>query len=428
MTFVSELKRRKVFQVAAVYLVVAWLIMQVVDVVNEPLNLPDWFDTVAILLLAIGFPIAVIASWAFDLTPEGVVKDQGTVQSGGRRMEYVFMGLLVVAVGTLLYREFTPPEQAVEAVAEEAQRDVLPNSIAVLPFENLSPDPDDEYFAAGIHDELLTQLAKVGDLMVIARTSVLGYPNSGKTIEEIAGELNVETVMEGTVRYAGNLVRITAQLIDPITGGHLWAETYEREFSVESMFAIESDIATNIAMALEAELLPSEQRDIATPVTTSTRALLLYLRALEMMASLSGSATEEGRAQLHRYLDEAILADPEFALAHALKASDFATAMFVSGEGEIRDDLERSVFEQARRALELDPNVGLAHAALATVHRVYGRSEERREALERAIELSPNDPEVLSDWANFVSNMGQHDEAIATAQRVAELAPSSGHL
>ena len=147
--------------------------MQVVDVVNEPLSLPDWFDTVAIMIVAIGFPIAVIVSWAFDLTPEGVVRDQGdavAVRSGGRRIEYVFTGLLVIAVGTLLYREFTPPEQPVQVVAEEAQREVLPNSVAVLPFDNLSPDPDNAYFAAGIHDTILNELAKISDLNVIART------------------------------------------------------------------------------------------------------------------------------------------------------------------------------------------------------------------------------------------------------------------
>ncbi len=158
MSLVSELKRRKVVQVAAVYLVVAWVIMQIVDVVNEPLNLPDWFDTVAIMLVAIGFPIAVILSWAFDLTPEGVVRDQGTnvaVQSGGGKFGYVLIGLVVIAAGWILYRvEINPSDQAVETVAEETERETLPNSIAVLPFDNLSPNADDAYFAAGLHDEI----------------------------------------------------------------------------------------------------------------------------------------------------------------------------------------------------------------------------------------------------------------------------------
>ncbi len=232
MSFVSELKRRKVFQVAAVYLVVAWLIMQVGDVVTEPLRLPEWFATVAILLVAIGFPIALITSWAFDLTPEGVMKDTGTnvaVQSSGRRIEYVFIGLLVVAVGTLLYREFTPPEQPGEVVTEESQREVLPNSVAVLPFENLTVDSEYAFFAPGVHDTILKELAKIRDMNVIARTSVLQYADGLTSIEQIAEDLRVQTVMEGSVQYAEGRVLVTAQLIDPSTNTHLWSESYDRE-------------------------------------------------------------------------------------------------------------------------------------------------------------------------------------------------------
>ena len=198
MSLLGEIKRRKVFQVAAVYLVVAWLIMQVVDVVSGPLLLPDLFARIVILVLAIGFPVALVLSWAFDLTPEGVVRDQGAgvaPQTSGRRTEYVFMGLLVIAVGTLLYREFSPSDQALEVVTEESRREVLPNSVAVLPFENLSLDPEDAFFATGIHEEVLNQLAKISDMNVIARTSVLRYADGQTPISEIAEALNVETVM-----------------------------------------------------------------------------------------------------------------------------------------------------------------------------------------------------------------------------------------
>ncbi len=410
MSFVSELKRRKVFQVAAVYLVVAWIIMQVVDVVNEPLRLPEWFATVAILLVAIGFPIALILSWAFDLTPDGVVKDQGTVTSSGRRIEYVFIGLLIVAVGWLSYREVGPTSPA-------ASGDVLPNSVAVLPFTNLSPDPDDEYFAAGIHDELLTQLTKISDLTVIARTSVLSYPGSGKSIEEIAEELNVETVMEGSVRYAGDLVRITAQLIDPATGGHLWAETYEREFSVETMFAIESDIAANIAMALEAELLPSELASIENSPTVSTEAYDLYLRA----RSLPEVSIYPETLPTHLgYLDQAISLDPSFALAYAEKAMRLVRS----------SDIERFAIaqENAEHALALDPDVGLAHLAIAHIERKLLNESAAREAYERAFQLSPREPEVLIEYSRFLAYVGEYSRAIELARQAIQIDPNSTGL
>ncbi len=432
MSFVSELKRRKVFQVAAVYLVVAWLIMQVVDVVNEPLRLPEWFATVAILIVAIGFPIALILSWAFDLTPEGVVKDQGTnivVQSSGRRMEYVFMGLLVIAVATLLYREFSPPEQVVEVVAEESQREVLPNSVAVLPFTNLSPDPDDEYFAAGIHEELLNQLVKIRDLTVISRTSVLKFPNSGKSVAEIAAELNVETIMEGTVRYGGDRVRITAQLIDPTTGGHLWSETYEYEFAVENIFTIESDIAVNIAMALEAELLPSERENIERIPTDFTEAYALYLRALAELGADTGlNVSEEARSEFHRYLDEAIEIDPNFALAYAEKSREYAYSLArdrrLSDETTIME-IENLVRQNAQNALALDHELGVAHAALAVIHRVNKRWAESRASYELALQSSPNDPSLLLDYMYFNFTVGQITEAVALGKQLVATDPSA---
>ena len=240
MSFLGEIKRRKVFQVAAVYLVVSWLIMQVIDVVNEPLNLPDWFDTAVIVALAIGLPIALILAWAFDVTPDGVVKDQGgheAEHSGGRRIEYVLIGLLAVAMVWVLYRvEIDPADQSIKLVADEAASDVLPNSIAVLLCDNLSPDPDNAYFAAGIHESTLNQLAKIRDLVVIARTSMLQYAEDPLPIPEIAKALKVATVMECSVRYANGRVLITAQLIDGRTGGHLWSDEFNRDLT--DVFAV----------------------------------------------------------------------------------------------------------------------------------------------------------------------------------------------
>ena len=279
MSFLGDIKRRKIFQVAAVYLVVAWLLIQVVATVETPLNLPDWADTLVILLLAIGFPITLVMSWGFNLTPEGLVKEgngDAPAASQSRRLEYVLIGLVVVALGWLVYRvEFDLGD------AVGVQRDgVLPNSIAVLPFNNLSLDPEDAFFAAGIHESTLNQLAKISDLIVIARTSVMQYEEDPPPIHEIAKALNVESIMEGSVRYADGRVLISAQLIDGRTGGHLWSDEFNRELT--DVFAVQAEVAQQIAMALQAQLLPDELARIENRPTESTEAYQHYLHALSM--------------------------------------------------------------------------------------------------------------------------------------------------
>ena len=244
MSFFTELKRRNVFKVGVAYVVATWLIAQVVNVVNEPLGLPAWFDTAVIYLLVDDY---LQYSNQAPVIPEAATSDSTS-----------------------------PP--APENRPAESVRGVLPNSVAVLAFENLSPDPDNAYFAAGIHEEVLNCLAKIKSLNVIARTTMLRYKDSGKGIEEIAKELNVKTVMEGSVRYASNRVRITAQLIDPESGAHLWSEAYERNF--DDVFAIQADIAENIANALKAEFSLAEQATIVNRPTTSSEAYSLYLQAI----------------------------------------------------------------------------------------------------------------------------------------------------
>jgi TolB-like protein len=433
MPLLEEIKRRKIFQVAAVYAVVAWLIIQIIDVIGEPLSLPGWLDTVVIVLLLTGFPIAVILAWAFDLTPDGVVRDQGTTMAGAphrRRIEYVLAGLLVVAVGWILYRlEFTPDEIETEIVAEESRRDVLPNSIAVLPLENLSPNPDDAFFAAGLHDELLNQLAKISDLNVIARTSVLRYADEReKSIPEIAEELRVEAVMEGTVRYGGNRVRITAQLIDGDTNTHLWSQTYESEFDAENIFAIESDMAMQIAAALEAKLLPRERASIEKLPTTSTEALTLYLRAKASITDLGPFMPAEEVSNFHRYLDGALASDPEFALVHAWKAYEYAFSIArtfpLSDDGAIARR-EALVRDHAESALELDPDLGFAYGALAWINVYRLHLAEAQADWKRAYELNPADPDIVVDYGYFNAATGQSARAIAMARQALDIAPNS---
>ena len=395
-------------QVAAVYLVVAWLTMQVVDVIAVPLRLPEWFPTVVIVFLAIGFPIALIISWAFNVTPAGVVRETDTVRSSsGRVIEYVLMGLVGIAVVWLLYRtEFgqAPSPSEAQPVAEVAAPDVLPNSIAVLPFANLSPDPDNAYFAAGIHDSILNELAKIRDMHVISRTTMVRYTDTEKSMSEIADELRVETVMEGSIQYANGRVLVTAQLIDAQTDAHLWSDNYNEDFS--DIFAIQADIATRIAEKLQAQVSPQEQQSIQAQMTSSPEAYTYYLQAITL-GGLDISPADD-IPEFHALLDKAIDADPNFARAYAMKARLYAG----------RRDGDSLASEYGQKALELDPDLGLAHYALAVNHMSRMRDDQARQGFEIALSLSPNDMIIIDDAARYYVTVGDLDLAIRLASKL----------
>jgi len=415
-SFLAEIRRRKVFQVAAVYAVVAWLIIQIVATIEQPLQLPEWFDTVAIVLLAMGFPITLIASWAFDVTPQGVVRDHGLVRSKGRGIEYVLIGLLVVAVGWIAYRESSLSSTA----------GVLPNSIAVLPCDNFSPSPDNAYFAPGFHVELLNQLAKIRDLNVIARKSVLQYADAARSITDIARELDVGSVMECSVSYAEGRVAIAAQLSDAATGVSLWSNSYNREFA--NVFDIQADIATAIAVALEAELMPEERRRIEIRPTLSLDAYAAYLQAMEILATTACIAPDmnatcnvwfEGESTLENvrdFLDEAISLDDQFALAYAQRAG-------VSIALTEAPDVTRAY---AERAVALDSNLGWPYALIGNSYRNEWQIDEARTNWEKAYQLSPNDPEILKTYGLFLSYVGEHDQALELQKRALDLDPEGG--
>lgn len=416
---------------AVVYAVVAWLIAQIIAVVNEPLNLPDWFDTVLMVLLIIGFPIALVLTWAFEVTPEGVQPTRSAEQGGlqvmalGRsRFDYAIIGLLVVAVGWLIFRtEFdaSGPDAPLPPVAVlPAEPQVLHNSIAVLPFENLSPNPDDTYFAAGMHEEVLNQLAKIKDLTVIARTTMMRYEESDKSVPEIAAELNVGAVMEGSVRYAGDRVRITTQLNDAITGAHLWSEAYDRD--LEDIFAIQSDIALKITEAMKAEFSVAEQEAIAKAPTDNLEAYAHYIRALSLLGGFQplDPAQEE--------LDAAIALDPEFALALATKAWVYGAQIASSLEGvEVTAESQRRNANLARdyaeRALAIDPDQGGAYLALGSVDYLERRWAQGSANYARAYRLNPNDPFNSLFHAIALALLGRADEAIQGFQRSFTLDP-----
>ena len=283
----------------------------------------------------------------------------------------------------------------------------------MLPFDNLSPDPNNAFFAAGIHDEVLNQLGKLKSLNVIARTSVMQYANAARPITEIARELNVETVMEGSVSYAEGRVAVRAQLIDANTGVHLWSDSYDREFA--DVFGIQADIAMNIANALDATFSDEEQENLERIPTTSPEAYALYLRAWAAWGS--------DRGAVERYLDRAIELDPNFAQAYERKAGNYSQMMirtFGSPTPELDPaELYQLVQEHANKALDLDPSLGGAYGALGTAHRNYWHWTEAKRAFDRGREA---DPSFLGD-AWFYAYFGEPALAVRSAERFVTLSP-----
>lgn len=280
MSLFNELKRRNVFKVGIAYVVMAWLVIQVADVVLGNIDSPEWVIQVLMLFLAIGFPVALFFAWAFELTPEGVVhqseldKSSSIAPQTGRKLNYIIISLLAVALVYFVWesRFQTNDAAPVEASGQQNQETVRP-SIAVLPFDNRSNREEDQFFTDGIHDDLLTTIAKIGSMKVISRTSVMEYRDTTKKIPQIAKELGVANILEGGIQRSGNMVRINVQLIDAKTDEHLWAEIYDRELTAENLFSIQSEISKTIAEALQATLSPEEVQRIDTIATENLYAL-----------------------------------------------------------------------------------------------------------------------------------------------------------
>jgi len=427
----TELKRRKVFQVAAVYLVVAWLIMQVVDVVSGPLLLPDWFARVVILFLAIGFPIALILSWAFELTPDGVIRDDGiSAPERGRRLEFVLIALLVLAIGFIGINNFVledisdadvvanqPATAALPAVEEE--QTVLPNSIAVLAFQNMSADPEQEYFSDGISEEILNGLAQIGGLRVAARTSAFSFKGQNIDIPSVGEALNVAHVLEGSVRKAGNQVRITAQLIEVASGFHLWSEEYDRDLT--DVFAVQDDIASAVVDALRVELLGETPARRDGYRTDSVEAHDAYLLGLHRMATRG----TDDLAAARDYFSRAIELDPGYAIAHVALANSVLLQNWY-GTTDV-EDMEANVGPVIARALELDPSMGEAYASRAFLRSLFlGDFAGAEPDYVKAIELSPNYAPVYQWYSNtLVFGVGRFDEGIEVDEKALELDPLS---
>jgi len=271
--FFAELKRRNVYKVAIAYAVVAWLLMQVASQIFPFFEIPNWAVRLVVLLLVIGFPVAVILAWAFELTPEGIKRAEDVDLSKsvrhktGRKLDFFIIAVLLLVIGILVFQRLHPN-------VSPAVSSSLEKSIAVLPFENLSEEKANAYFAEGIKNEILTKLASVHDLKVISRTSTAKYQSKPDNLKTVAQELGVSTVLEGAVQKTGDKVRVNVQLIDARTDTHLWAKSYDRD--LKDVLGVESEVSQEIAEALQANLSPSESHALAATQTRDTEAYDLF--------------------------------------------------------------------------------------------------------------------------------------------------------
>jgi len=442
-SFWSELKRRHAIKVGVVYLLVAAAVGGAAEVFLPGLGLPQSALTLVLVLLVLGFPVALVLAWAYDMTPEGVVRTgaedsvSGTAASveaapvAAERPVVAERPLVaeqpaagehpaVVQAGERAVGEARPTE-AQTPVADIAQTAAPPSdrrSIAVLPLTNLSDDPEDEYFSDGMTDDILTALSFIEDLKVISRTSVMRYKGTTKTIREIAGELGVGTIVEGSVRRAGDRVRIVAQLIDASTDEHLWANTYDRE--LQDVFAVQSEVAESIAGALESVLSPHGKARLATKPTDNLEAYELVLRGRNEYLQ----ALPENVARGLEFLRQAIELDAQYALAHAHLAMAYFIQPYWSAVAPER--ISKPAKEAIDRAFELDPNLPEAYAARANWKVYFEWDWKGAEAdLARALALNPNLADAYSWRSLFLTLQQRHDEAVQDARHAVALDPLS---
>src|SRR5438874_2875301 len=417
--FFGELKRRNVYKVAVAYAVVGWVIAQIATQIFPFLEIPNWIVRLVIILIAIGFPIALVIAWAFEITPQGIerteVADTMPVAPGQKKHAWMYVAIVgaVLSIGLFFLGRYGFRN------ATSSSSELPGKSIAVLPFDNLSRYPDNAYFAEGVQDEILTRLAKVADLKVISRTSTQRFKSAPSDLREIAKQLGVMNIVEGSVQKANDQVRVNVQLINALTNAHLWAEIYDRKLT--DIFAVESDIAKTIADTLQAKLTGSEKQMIAAQPTSDTTAYELYHKGRSLWEKRSGDNIPKAIS----FYEQAIARDPNYALAYAGLADAYILLPYYTATAQ--RDASGKAKEAALKALRLDPNLAEAHAAVGKVLNfaeidLTGSIRE----FERAIELKPNYA-TAHHWlgAGPLVDLGRFDDAIAHGKRAIELDPLS---
>jgi TolB-like protein/Tfp pilus assembly protein PilF len=418
--FFSELKRRNVYKVAVAYAVIAWLLIQAASILLPIFEVPPSVMKAFVVIIAIGFVVALIIAWTFEMTPSGMKRteeirpDEKLPQWSRRKFASFILALTVCAAALLGYQVF-------RAKPTTQSNDVLNlpvKSIAVLPFDSLSRDPDNAFFAEGVQDEILTRLAKVADLKVIARTSTQKFKNAPENLPEIAKQLGVMNILEGSVQKVNDQVRVNVQLINGLTNAHLWAEIYDRKLT--DIFAVESEIAKTIAETLQAKLTGSEKAAISKKPTANPEAYELYLKGRFFW----NKRTSADLPKSVEYYNQAITKDPNYALAYSGLAD--AYVLYPDYGVGAPDEFYPKAKEMAMKALALEPSLGAPHAALGAVYTSLDHDFVRAIAeFDRAIALDPNYATAHQWKTTPLGALGQFDNAIASDKQAIALDPLS---
>lgn len=410
-----ELQRRKVLRAAAVYLVIAWLLLQIAATIAPILSLPDWFEVLVLALLVIAFPIALILAWSLELTPEGM-RSESSPQSSkvARFADYsvlivLMVGLAWFAANRLGNNDDEPP--------------ALDKSVAILPFINLNNDEANTSFTSGIHADLLTQLARIKSVRTVSRTTVLKYRDSTKSIPEIATELGVATIVEGGVQRVGNSVRVNVQLIDAAADRPLWTQAFDRELTAANVFAIQGEIAQAITTQLQASLSPEDERRLGTVPTQSIGALNAYFVGKVLLEE----RTRQSLSFAIEYFENAVQLDPAFALGWSGLADAYMLLPEYSYNVD-RDMIERRSRDALLRALELDPSLPEVRSTEAwyQLTRNYDWSGAEK-IFEESLEAFPDNTNLLHWMSHTLSWQGRQEEGLAVAKHAVEVEPGS-HL
>jgi TolB-like protein/Tfp pilus assembly protein PilF len=426
-SFFAELKRRNVYKVAITYAVVAWLLIQIASILLPTFEAPSWVMKAFVVLVGLGFVISLMISWAFEATPEGLKRTEDVPPEvaaklptwSPRKFATFVITVAVIAAGLLAYQFLRPKNVPATETGQASAAAVSEKSIAVLPFANLSHDPDNAYFAAGIQDEIITRLSKIGDLNVISCTSTQRFKSSPDDIPAIAAQLRVANVLEGSIQRTADKVRVNVQLIKAASDTHLWADTFDRQLT--DIFSVETEIAKNIADTLKAKLSGSEQNAIAAKPTENTEAYQLYLRGRFFWNKRTGQNLNRAA----EYFNQAITADPQYALAY-VGLADAYVLMPLYGAGTPQESYPKAK-AAAEKALQLNESLAEAHTSMAQILCYYDIDPSRATPeFERAIELNPNYP-TAHQWygSSALTSLGQFDKAIAEVKRASELDPLS---
>jgi len=447
MSFFDELKRRNVFKVGIAYVVGTWVLIQIADILLDNFGAPPWVMKSLVVVLAIGFFIALFFAWAFEMTPEGVKREsevdrsQSVTQQTGQKLNYTIIGLLVLALGYFVWESRFASEKGSEKGSEpfsqqttvqprepgDEKRALTPfrgddNSIAVLPFANRSRDEDDVFFSDGIHDDLLTQLAKINDLKVISRTSVMKYRDTEKTIPEIAAELGVSTILEGGIQRAGKRIRINAQLIDVVTDEHLWAETFDREMTMENIFDIQTEITRQIVTAVKGELSEDEQQSMGAVPTSNLAAYEAFLHARAATNRADYSKAKYVEAQ--PWAEKAVQLDPDFAEAWAILAEIHGQAVWQGYDNT--PERHAAALEALAKAMALKPDSAVIKAAQADyLYRFENNYPAALTMYREAHAIAPGNARILLYMAITMRRNGMWQESIETFEESMRLDPDN---